>query len=400
MLNDHIDRLPPSGFMKLDAMTREVPPAVGLAPINLSIGDPQMTPPGFVVDILVENRDLFGRYSPTGGTAEFRAAASGWLHRRYRLPAGMIDPDRHILPVAGLKEGMFMIALVVVPRAKAGRQPAVLIPNPFYHPYAGAAAGAGAEAVFVGAHADNRFMPDFAGLDEATLARTAAVYLCSPANPQGVAADIGYLSALIRLAREHDFVLVVDECYADIYVDAAPVGALEACAALGGALGGALDNVVVFHSTSKRSSAPGLRSGFVAGDAEILRRYLKLRNYGGVAMPQPVQAASAALWRDDGHADANRAFYARNFLAAERILGNRFGYYRPDGGMFLWLDVGDGEAAARKLWSRAAVKTMPGQFMTREVPGSEGVGAPYIRLALVHDLATTTEALERLSNTL
>ena len=202
--------------------------------------------------------------------------------------------------MAGLKDGTFQIAQVVTPARKAGRTPAIRIPNPFYHPYAGAAMAAHAEPVFVPALPENRFMPDFAGLGEATLARTAAVYLCSPANPQGAAASMDYLCALIGLARAHDFLLIVDECYAEIYSGARPVGALEACARLGGAL----DNVAAFHSLSKRSNAPGLRSGFVAGDGRVLERYLLFRNYGCVAVPGAVLAASAALWREATHVDA------------------------------------------------------------------------------------------------
>ncbi|MFQ5785257.1 MAG: aminotransferase class I/II-fold pyridoxal phosphate-dependent enzyme [Alphaproteobacteria bacterium] len=396
MLNPRIATLPPSAFMRLDALTDGVAPPAAIEVIDMSVGDPRNPPPAIAGDILYEQRALFGRYASPRGTPEFRAAVGDWIGRHYGLPEGMIDPERHVLPVAGLKEGMFLIALAVVPERKAGAAPAVLIPNPFYHPYAGAAVGARAEAVFVNASAENRFLPDFAGLDEATLARAAMAYLCSPANPQGVAADIDYLCRLIELARARDFVLVVDECYAELYTGARPAGALEACARLGGNL----SNLLVFHSLSKRSNLPGLRSGFVAGDPDILSQYLKLRNYGAVAMPLPVQAASAALWRDAAHVAETRAFYIRNVDAAARILGNRFGFYRPDGGMFLWLDVGDGVTAARRLWSEAGVKVMPGAFMTRDIPGSETVGAPYIRVALVHDFATTGEGLARLSETL
>ena len=253
-----------------------------------------------------------------------------------------------------------------------------------------------AEPVFVPALPENRFMPDFAGLDEATLSRTSAAYLCTPANPQGTAASLDYLGTAIELARAHDFLLIVDECYAEIYFDQRPAGALEACARLGGSLA----NVVAFHSMSKRSSAPGLRSGFVAGDGEVLERYLMLRNYGAVAVSRPILAAAAALLREPSHVEEARAYYTANFDAAHRILCNRYGYYRPDGGFFLWLDVGDGMDAARRLWAQAAVKVVPGELMTREGPGSDAVGKPYIRVALVNDLAATTEALERITDTL
>ena len=396
MLNPRIGAMAPSAFMRLDAMMDGLAPAPGVTPLNLTLGDPQFPPPRFILDVFEENHALFGRYTRTDGTDDYRQAVLDWLEGHYGLPGGMIERDRDILPVAGLREGMFMIAQVVTPDEKAGQTPAVLIPNPFYHPYAGAAVAAHAEPVFVPALPENRFMPDFAGLDEATLARASAAYLCTPANPQGTAASLDYLCAAIELARANDFLLIVDECYAEIYFDERPAGAMEACARLGGGLA----NVVAFHSMSKRSSAPGLRSGFVVGDGDVLRNYLMLRNYGAVAVSRPILAAAAALLREPAHVAAARAYYKANFDAAHRILGNRYGYYRPDGGFFLWLDVGDGMDAARRLWSEAAVKVVPGELMTREGPASDAVGKPYIRVALVNDLAATTEALERLRDTL
>ena len=396
MLNERIAQLPPSAFMILDDLIAGLTPAAGLKTLNLAIGEPQNPPPDFVIDVIAENKALFSRYTATNGTPDYRRAVADWLGRHYGLPDGMIDADRNVLPVAGLREGMFMIAQIVTPEVKAGAVPTILMPNPFYHPYAGAALAAHGEAVFVPAYPENRFMPDYAGLPEETLARAAAVYLCSPANPQGTSADMDYLMAMIKLARVHDFLLIVDECYAEIYTGARPTGALEAAARLGGSL----DNLVVFHSLSKRSNAPGLRSGFAAGDAEVLQRYLKFRNYGAVAVSMPILAAAAALLRGPGHVEDIRSFYRANFDAAERILGNRYGFYKPDGGFFLWLDVGDGVAATRRLWTEAALKVVPGAFMTRQAPGSEAAGDPYIRLALVHDLDTTVEALDRLTATL
>ncbi len=395
MLNKRIGQLPPSAFMILDDMIAGLTPAAGLETLNLTIGEPQNPPPDFVIDVIAENKALFSRYTATNGTPDYRRAVADWLGRHYGLPDGMIDADRNVLPVAGLREGMFMIAQIVTPEIKAGGTPAILMPNPFYHPYAGAALAAHAEPVFVPALPENRFMPDYAGLHEETLARAAAVYLCSPANPQGTAADMDYLMAMIRLARAHDFLLIVDECYAEVYTGARPTGALEAAARLGGSL----DNLVVFHSLSKRSNAPGLRSGFAAGDGDVLQRYFKFRNYGGVAVSMPILAAAAALLREPNHVEEIRNYYRANFDAAERILGNRYGFYRPDGGFFLWLDVGDGVAATRRLWTKAALKVVPGAFMTREAPGSDAAGNPYIRLALVHDLDTTVEALNRLTAT-
>ena len=396
MFNERIGAMAPSAFMRLDAMMADLTPAPGVTPVNLTLGDPQIPPPRFILDAFEDNHALFGRYTATDGTPAYRQAVLDLMVRLYDLPEGMIERDRNILPVAGLREGMAMLPQVVTPDEKAGQPTAILIPNPFYHPYAGAAVAAHGEPVFVPALAENRFMPDFAGLDEATLSRTAAAFVCTPANPQGTAASLDYLCEAIELARAHDFLLIVDERYAEVYFDQRPPGALEACARLGGSL----DNVVAFHSVSKRSSAPGLRSGFAVGDGEVLRRYFKLRNYVGVAVSRPILAAATALLRDTEHVDATRAYYKANFDAAHRILGNRYGYYRPDGGFFLWLDVGDGIEAAKRLWAQAAVKVLPGRYLAEDNPDGSNNAAQYIRVALVSDLESTRTALTRIAATL
>jgi len=223
-------------------------------------------------------------------------------------------------------------------------------------------------------------------------------YLCSPANPQGTVASLDYLKQAITLAREYDFVLAVDECYAEIYDRMPPAGALEACAALGPGANGLFDNVAVFHSLSKRSSAAGLRSGFVAGDPKLIGHYAHLRSYGGCQVP--VQAAAAALWRDEAHVEENRAQYRRKFDIAEATLAGRYGFYRPEGGFFLWLEVGDGEAAALRLWRDAAVRVLPGGYTARAADGRRNPGAPYIRLAIVHDEATLSAAFDRIRRVL
>jgi N-succinyldiaminopimelate aminotransferase len=270
------------------------------------------------------------------------------------------------------------------------------MPNPFYQVYLAAAVFAHAEPAFLPAAAETHLLPDLAILDEEMLDRTALLYLCSPANPQGAVTSLAALGEAIDLARRYRFVLCVDECYADIYADAPPPGTLEACAAAGGRL----DNVLVFHSLSKRSSAPGLRSGFVAGDARLIAAFRRLRSFGGASVPLPILAASAALWRDDAHAEANRALYRAKFEMAERILGHRFGRLRPAGGFFLWLDVGDGESAARALWKEAAVRVLPGAYLARPSGGADNPGRAFIRLALVDDLPTTEDALRRLRKVL
>jgi len=302
-----------------------------------------------------------------------------------------------VLPLAGTREGLFMAAQLCVPPRKNGGTPAVLMPNPFYQVYVGAVVVNGAEPILVPAVKATDFLPDYAGVSKADLERTAMAYLCTPANPQGTVADLDQLKAVIRLARAHDFVLISDECYSEIYDDTPPAGALRACAELGEGLA----NVLVFNSLSKRSSVPGLRAGFVAGDAALISKFSKLRAHGGAVQPLPVMAAAAALWTDEAHVDANRRLYRAKTGDAERILGADFGFYRPKGGFFLWLDVGDGEKAAKKLWETAAVKVLPGAYLARPA-GAESAnpGTSYIRVALVHDQARTATALTRLAETL
>ena len=392
MLNPNLLRVPESCWRKLERLLGSLSPPEGIEPIQFHVGDPEHPIPAFMLEAINEHQAGFGAYAPITGTPTLRAAIKGWLERRYGLPSDMLSDNERLLPVAGLREAMYLIGVVVVPRQKAGAKPIVAIPDPFYHAYVGAAASLGAEPLLLPATAANGFLPDFAALPTATLERLAAVYLCTPANPQGVAADADYLRRQIEAAREHDFALLVDECYADIYVGKPPTGILEVAASMGGDF----RNVLAFHSLSKRSNVPGLRSGFVAGDATLLREFKKVRDYGGVAMPLPVQAASAALWNDDAHADASRQLYGPKFEAAAQIFGNRFGFYKPDGGMFLWLNVGDCETAARELWTRAGVRVMPGKYMSEPSVDGSYPGAGYLRVALVPDLETTTVGLERM----
>ncbi len=396
MKNPLLDRLADYPFDRLRALLDGIDSPPGLQPLVLSVGEPRHPPPPVVAERLAAAAADWGRYPPIEGTPDFRRAVAGWLRRHDGLPDGLIDPDRHVLPLAGTREGLFLIAQVAVPQPKTGSPPVVLMPNPFYQVYFGAAVLAHAEPVFLSADRETGFFPDLGALDTPTLTRTALLYLCSPANPQGSVASAKLLREAVLLARAHDFVLCVDECYADIWDREPPTGALAVCAALGGSL----DNVLVFHSLSKRSSVPGLRSGFVAGDAHLIAAFRRLRSFGGATLPLPVLAASAALWDDDAHALANRALYRTKFDLAERLLGGRFGFYRPAGGFFLWLDVGDGEAAARTLWQEQALRVLPGAYLARDCGDGSNPGRRYIRMALVDDLPRTEEALRRLRNAL
>ena len=395
LLNPRLDMLPDYPFERLRGLLDHLTPPRDLTPISLSLGEPQHAYPDFVGDILHANRHLYGKYPPVAGTPEFRQAVAGWLARRYDLATGMIDPDRHIAPCAGTREALFRTAFLTVPPEKAGRQPAVLMPNPFYQCYAGAAIAAGAEPVYVNAVAENGFLPDFAGLDPDLLARTALVYFCTPGNPQGAVADLDYLADLVALSRHYNFTLVVDECYAEIYDGDPPPGTLQICAK-----DGDLSGILVFHSLSKRSNVAGLRSGFTAGDPDLITLFRRLSEYGGNPSPLPVYAAATALWQDEDHVGANRALYVKKFDLAERILSNRFGFYRPRGGFFLWLDVGDGIAATEALWRQGAIRVLPGAYLTADDASGENAGARYIRVAMVHDYAVMEDALNRMAQIL
>jgi len=396
MVNPRLDLMTDYPFQRLTALLQGKP---GAEPLVMSIGEPQHRPPAFVAEILAAESAGWGKYPPMAGSPDFRKAAGGWLMRRFGLPEGSFDPDSQLIPLAGTREGLYQIAQLVVSQAKPGaKPPVVLLPNPFYQVYAGAALMAGAEPVFVPATKETGFLPDYAALPDEILSRTALAYLCTPGNPQGAVATLAQLKDAVLLARRWGFVLAVDECYSEIYDsdEAKPAGALEACRALGGTY----DNVVVFHSLSKRSSAPGLRSGFVAGDPALIAPFSRLRAYAGATIPSPILAASAALWRDEDHVEINRYAYRAKFDMAQGILGNRMGFYRPHGGFFLWLNVGDGEQAAKALWEKAGIRVLPGAYLAR--PGADGInpGQPYIRVALVHDLETVREAMTRFSDVL
>lgn len=394
-INSRLARLAENPFSRLTGLLAGIEPRLNEPPIVMSVGEPQHETPPLVARIIAEGAALWNRYPPYFGTPEYRAACAAWLARRYRLPDGMITPERHVLALSGTKEGLFQLGLLAVPENKAGKPAAVLFPNPYYLVYAGGALAHGAEAVALDATAASGFLPDLDAIRPEILARAALFYLCAPANPQGAVADLAYLRKAIKLARDWDFVLAVDECYCEIYDRAPPTGALEACLALGGDL----RNVLVFHSLSKRSNAAGLRCGFVAGDPDLIARFQQLRSYGGAQVPLPLQHAATALWNDEAHVEPNRALYRRKLDIAEAELGGRFGFYRPPGGFFLWLDVADGEQAAKRLWREAALRTLPGAF-TASGQGSDNPGRRYIRVALVHDEATVETGMRRLAQVL
>lgn len=381
-----------SPFQRLrDLLGSEQP---GATPIDMTIGEPRHGFPAFAAGIVTQHSALFGKYPPINGIAPLRQAIAGWLGRRYGLAPGAVDADRHILPLCGTREGLVSALSIAVERKGADR-PAVLMPNPFYQAYYAAALTCRAEPVLLDAGAATGFLPDLDALDPALLNRTVAFYLASPANPQGAVASEAYLERLIALAHAHGFYVFSDECYSEIYQDAPPPGILEVAARMGG-----FERVLAFNSLSKRSNAPGLRSGFIAGDAAFLAGYGKYRNVASPQVPLPAQHASAALWADEAHVEQSRALYREKFEAARGKLGSMPGYYQPAGGFFLWLDLsksGGGEAAAKTIWKGYGVKVLPGAYLAQ--PDTSGVNPAkdYARLALVDPLAQTREALDRLA---
>jgi aspartate/methionine/tyrosine aminotransferase len=387
--------LPSSPFAKLAALLDPVPP--GAPPVSLSVGDPRGEVPAFVAEAIASHAHQFGEYPAINGTKEWREAAAGWVKRRFALP--VIDPEHHVLPLNGTREGLFLAPFIVTPESKSGVRPAILLPNPFYQCYAAAILASGAEPVFVPARAETGFLPAFDRLPNSVLERTAAAYLCSPSNPEGAVASEEYWRTLFGLADRYDFTLFADECYADIYWDTPPTGALT----VRHKTSGGFSRLLTFHSLSKRSALPGLRSGIVAGDAALMARFRAFRNYAGPQVPMPIMAASAAAWSDEAHVEKNRTAYAEKFRIAQRILGNRAGFRLPEAGFFLWLDVGNGEETALKLWREGGIRVVPGAYMGRETePGKiqSNPGFSFIRVALVSDLSTIAATLERMGEIL
>lgn len=373
----------------------------GMEPvIDLTLGEPRETMPSFVADKIKEAEALFAKYPPIKGSDALRGAIADWIKRRYG-DGVCIDEARGILPCNGSREGLFYAAFPAVGRKRLadGVRPAIVMCNPYYAAYIGAAFATNAEPVYLNATEATGHLPDLDKLagDEELLARTAAFYLCSPANPQGAVASAEYIAKALALARAHDFMLFLDECYSEIYSKDAPTGGLQVAADTSEGF----SNLVVFNSLSKRSNLPGLRSGFCAGDPDFLDKLAGIRNLIGPQMPGPVQHASAAIWAEEQHVGANRQRYRAKFDVCDEVLGQRFGYRRPDGGFFLWLDVshfGGGVDATVTLWQRTGVKVLPGAYLAQADFDGINPGTDYVRVALVQDEATIRDALNRIVN--
>lgn len=386
---ERFSNLPDYAFPRLRKLLDAHAP--GGEPLAMSIGEPRHAMPDFVGQILQENLGGFGVYPPNDGTPGLLQAISAWILRRYGVEVG----EERLMALNGTREGLFNAVLALVPELKNGKRPTILLPNPFYQVYAVAAAAVGAEPVFVPATAATGFLPDYASLPRDQLERAALAWICSPANPQGAVASRDYLADLLALAGKYDFRVFADECYSEIWRDAPPPGLIEVAAQQGADP----ERVAIFHSLSKRSNMPGLRSGFVAAGAEASARIRKLRSFAGAPLPLPLQKVAEACWRDEAHVEASRALYQQKYRDAAAIFAGHQGFRLPDGGMFLWMPVQDGEDATLKLWQQTGVRVLPGAYLSRDVAG-DNPGKGYIRVALVAPQEETQRGLIRLRDCL
>lgn len=391
-MNPHLDQLHPYPFERLRALIAGNAPPAELSLIAMSIGEPRHPAPPFIVDALKSSLHTLGSYPLALGLVELRRAAAGWLERRFKLPGAAVDPETMVLPVNGTREALFAFVQAVVDPA---RKPLVAMPNPFYQIYEGAALLAGAEPYYLDTLPENRFLPDLEAVPAEVWRRCQILFLCSPGNPTGAVMSERYLAGALELAERHDFVIAADECYADIYLDEAapPPGLLAVARATGRSR---FERCVVFHSLSKRSSVPGLRSGVVAGDPAIMSRFLLYRTYHGCAVGTHTQLASIPAWNDDAHAAANRALYRAKFDAVLPLLEPVLDVARPDAAFYLWPHVGgDDEAFARTLHALQNVLVLPGSYLARDNRGSNP-GRGRVRISLVASVEDCTTAARRM----
>jgi N-succinyldiaminopimelate aminotransferase len=392
-MNPRLERLHAYPFERLAKLKAGAVPPAGLTHISMSIGEPQHAPPEFVLEALRVNLDKLGSYPATAGLPELRAACARWLERRFGLGDGRVDAGTMVLPVNGTREALFAFVQAVVDDRAS---PLVLMPNPFYQIYEGAALLAGAEPYMLDTTSATSYTPDLDAVPEALWRRCQVLFLCSPGNPTGTVLSLQFLRHALELAERYDFVIAADECYTEIYLDesAPPPGLLQACMASGN---DRFKRCVVFHSLSKRSSVPGLRSGFVAGDPEILKRFLLYRTYHGSAMAVPTQLASVAAWQEDSHAAANRRLYQEKFAKVLPVLAPVLQVEKPAGAFYLWPDVGgDDERFTRELFARKNLTVLPGSYLARSGVDGHNPGAGRVRISLVASVAQCVEAAQRI----
>lgn len=394
-MNSRLAGLQPYPFQRLAELTRGLSPPSGKAAIRLSMGEPQHAAPAFVLEALTANLKGLSHYPVTQGSLELRQAIASWANRRFKLSQAPLDPLKHILPCAGTREALFSIAQAVIDRRAHNQQAVVLMPNPFYQIYEGAALLAGARPFFLNTVPENNYRMDFARVPQEIWEQVQLVYICSPANPSGTVLQHSDFAQILDLAEKHDFLIAADECYSEIYFDEdyPPPGLLQVAHDLG-----VHDyrRCLVFHSLSKRSNLPGLRSGFVAGDSAVLAQYLSYRTYQGCALPPPTQAASISAWNDEAHVRANRDLYRVKFDAVLKILAPVMPVERPEASFYLWPRTPqDDETFTRELYARENVLVLPGSYLARDAQGANP-GHNRVRLALVASLEECVEAAKRI----
>jgi len=391
-MNPRLGLLRPYPFERLRTLLEGSRPPVGLRHIPLSIGEPRHAPPAFVGEALARALGTLGSYPLALGLPELRETIARWLERRFALPANAVNPESMVLPVNGTREGLFAFVQAAV---DAGRPaPAVLMPNPFYQIYEGTALLAGAEPVYLNCDATNGYLPDLEAVPAATWARCQVLFLCTPGNPTGAVMPVDYLRRVLELSARHGFVVASDECYSEIYPDETqpPPGLLQVAHAAGNT---DFERCVVFHSLSKRSSVPGLRSGFVAGDAKILAAFRLYRTYHGCAVPVHTQLASLPAWNDEAHVLENRRLYREKFAKVVPMLREVLEVEMPQGAFYLWLAVGDDEGFTRGLFEQQHVTVLPGSYLARDAAGSNpGLGR--VRVSLVASVDDCVEAARRM----
>jgi N-succinyldiaminopimelate aminotransferase len=390
-MNPDLKKLQPYPFEKLSALKAGCQPVVE-GHIALSIGEPRHEAPAFVLDAIRNNLDQISNYPSTKGSLALRTAITSWLNHRFKLPEGALDPERHVLPVTGTREALFSFAQSFVDHDEDSL---ILMPNPFYQIYEGAAYLSGATPFFYNTVKENNYLPDFDAIDEATWQRCRIIYVCSPGNPTGSVISRQQFIKLIDLSKKYDFIIASDECYSEIYFDEndPPAGLLEAAEECGNR---EFTNCMVFHSLSKRSNLPGMRSGFVAGDARLIKAYLLYRTYHGCAMPPVHQVASTAAWNDETHVRQNRELYTEKFNSVVEILKPVIDVSFPDAAFYLWLNTPiDDETFAKDLFAQQNVTVLPGSYLSRE---SDGInpGKNHVRLALVAPLEECITAANRI----
>ena len=343
--------------------------------IDMSVGGPRHEFPDWIMEEISRSLSQFGKYPPKNGTSDLLGSISNWYKNRYDVT---IDPNENISVVNGTREALFNACIALCPEEKLGKKSKVLIPNPFYQVYVGAALAANAEPVFVDVEKDNNFLPDFKKISSQILDEISIVYLCTPSNPQGSVASREYLRKLLKLAHKHDFLIFSDECYSEIYRDNPPPSMIE----IQSGYEGDLNRKIIFNSLSKRSNLPGLRTGFMVGGEKLISHFKKYRSYSDPAVPIPLQAVAARLLKDESHVIASRELYQRKYALADQVFGGCEGYTPPEAGFFLWLDVGDGEEITKRLWREKGVKVVPGAYFSF---GDQGrtPGTKFIRVAMV-----------------